>query len=44
VSAPGSTSHRVLPSGDRRASSGLTVGAFNGVLWSRLSEPSAVIE
>ena len=42
--APGSTTQRVLPSGDRRASSGLTAGAFNGVLWCRLSEPSAAIE
>jgi hypothetical protein len=42
-SAVGSTTQSVLPSGDRRASSGEPAD-LSGVLWRRVSEPPVAIE
>jgi hypothetical protein len=41
--AVGSTTQSVLPSGERRASSGVPAG-LTGVFWRRVSEPPGSIE
>jgi hypothetical protein len=44
VFPPESTTQSVVPSGESRASPGRAVGAFTGVVWRRVSEPSLAIE